>query len=473
MAKSIPENRRQRFIILGPLLIISLLALWGWMGLEEGSLSLAGFAWQEFVVDSDILGRALQELFVPMIALYLFSTTSLFEEIVTTSSLQKAQRLKLSLILIGILIVSLMVTVYFTEDNDGFMTSGMLVILVAGLLGGWRTGLVVGVATIILFGAYSLLLEPLPDFLSSEEGLFSQLEDFVWIFLDPLFIAMLGGGILVGILRDTLGMRVWKSSFLLFVTGFLATWFPAWMTFFASRDVEIVIKQLAVALIIGFVLMVFGLLGRQAQGRAAEKQLAMAEQAQMQAELKALRAQINPHFLFNALSTIRYHARNNPTVAYELLDDLADVFHSALNSDAFVSLGDELQLVESYLAIEQARLGERLAIIWQIDEEVDVEQPVPALILQPLVENAVIHGIAPLPDGGAITITAVQDTRQIEIQIVDDGVGFSMGDPQVTGSGIGLVNVRERMVSIYGSEFTPLIESREGHGTQVILRIPR
>jgi len=223
-----------------------------------------------------------------------------------------------------------------------------------------------------------------------------------------------------------------------------------------------VLAHFPAALITGVALMILGLLVRQAQGRAAEKRLVLTEHARTQAELKALRAQINPHFLFNALSTIRYHARTNPDIAYDLLDDLSDIFHSALRSDPFVSLENELETAKSYLAIEQARLRERLTVVWQIDTAVDYQHPVPALIVQPLVENAVVHGIAPQSEGGSITIEVQNDIEFCLIQIKDDGAGFDIENPQTKGNGIGLSNIKERLISLYGPEFAPQIESRAG-----------
>jgi len=259
----------------------------------------------------------------------------------------------------------------------------------------------------------------------------------------------------------------------LFIIGALFEWFPAWLNYFVTGNAELVLEHLPVALITGFVLMVVGLLARQAQARTAEKHLVSSEHARMQAELKALRTQINPHFLFNALSTIRYHARTEPDTAYDLLDDLSDMFHGVLKADAFVSIEEELDMVKAYLAIEKARLRERLSVIWQIDDTIDLHHPIPTLIVQPLVENAVVHGIGPRPQGGVVTITVQSVANAYQVCVADDGLGFDVGDLQTNGTGIGLSNVQERMISLYGPDFAPVIESSAETGTSITLRIPR
>jgi len=473
MAKSTPLISPRRFALLGSFLTVVLTAVILWVRLEEGSPALGGLEWQDISIDTDVLGLALQELFIPLVGLYLFSSTSLFERIVTTESIQRVDRIKLTAVLIFILLLNMVATGWFNEASDSFITNGMLIVLAAGLLGGWRAGLILGAATMFFYGANSFFLELalLPKAESISDALFELQDTFLWNLLDFSVLAMLWGGIIVGLWRDTVGNQVWKPAGL-FIIGVLLEWFPAWLNFIVAGEGEDVLAHFPAALITGVALMILGLLVRQAQGRAAEKRLVLTEHARTQAELKALRAQINPHFLFNALSTIRYHARTNPDIAYDLLDDLSDIFHSALRSDPFVSLENELETAKSYLAIEQARLRERLTVVWQIDTAVDYQHPVPALIVQPLVENAVVHGIAPQSEGGSITIEVQNDIEFCLIQIKDDGAGFDIENPQTKGNGIGLSNIKERLISLYGPEFAPQIESRAGQGTRIIIRIP-
>ncbi|HWR38050.1 MAG TPA: LytS/YhcK type 5TM receptor domain-containing protein [Patescibacteria group bacterium] len=197
------------------------------------------------------------------------------------------------------------------------------------------------------------------------------------------------------------------------------------------------------------------------------------------AELKALRAQINPHFLFNALNTIVSLCRTDPEHARELIIELSDFFRRSLKTARdYVSIQEELDHVDSYLTLEKARFGQRLIIAKDIVPDV-LNVLIPAFTLQPLVENAVKHGLLSKPNGGKISIHARRDGDEVEIIIEDDGQGIS---PAIlsqitdhgfgTGAGIGLTNVNERLKTIYGTRHALIIHSVEGAGTSVRLHIP-
>ncbi|MTV48897.1 sensor histidine kinase [Heliobacillus mobilis] len=200
------------------------------------------------------------------------------------------------------------------------------------------------------------------------------------------------------------------------------------------------------------------------------------------AEIRALQAQINPHFLFNALNTVASYVRTQPETARRLLIQLGDFFRKNLREPAqFVSLREELRHIESYLALEQARFEDRLQVEYDIADDAANCQ-VPPLLLQPLVENAVRHGLLPLHEGGTITIRAYRDAEIVFITIVDDGAGmtsermaqlFAERPPSASSSsGIGLRNVNERLCSIYGPDYGLHIDSKPGLGTVCSLRIP-
>lgn len=197
------------------------------------------------------------------------------------------------------------------------------------------------------------------------------------------------------------------------------------------------------------------------------------------AELKALRAQINPHFLFNALNTIVSFCRTNPEKARNLLIELSEFFRRSLKAARdFVTLEEELEHVDSYLTLEQARFGSRLTIVHEIDPDT-LDIYIPTFTLQPLVENAVKHGLLTKADGGTVTIAAKKVHRQIEIVISDNGLGISPAiQKQILeygfgkGAGVGLTNVNERLKAIYGSKHALTINSLEGKGTTVSLHIP-
>jgi len=197
------------------------------------------------------------------------------------------------------------------------------------------------------------------------------------------------------------------------------------------------------------------------------------------AELNALRAQINPHFLFNALNTIVSLCRTDSEQARNLIIELSEFFRRSLKSSRdFVTLQEELQQVDSYLTLEKARFGDRLSIIKNIDEKVENIQ-LPTFTLQPLVENAVKHGLLSRAHGGTITISAQQAGSIVEIQVEDDGQGIPQEDMKQIfergfgkGAGVGLTNVNERLKNIYGPQYALRIDSTEGKGTIIYISIP-
>ena len=197
------------------------------------------------------------------------------------------------------------------------------------------------------------------------------------------------------------------------------------------------------------------------------------------AELNALRAQINPHFLFNALNTIVSLCRTDSEQARNLIIELSEFFRRSLKSSRdFITLQEELQQVDSYLTLEKARFGDRLSVIKKIDAKVENIQ-IPSFTLQPLVENAVKHGLLSRANGGTITISAEQAGSVVEIQVEDDGQGIPQEDMKQIfehgfgkGAGVGLTNVNERLKNIYGQQYAIRIDSVEGKGTIIYVTIP-
>jgi signal transduction histidine kinase len=190
-----------------------------------------------------------------------------------------------------------------------------------------------------------------------------------------------------------------------------------------------------------------------------------------EAELRALRAQVNPHFLFNTLNTIAALVRVHPAEAEETITRLADVFRYTLQASnrEQSTLGDELEFVRAYLEIEHTRFGERLKVVEHIEAGLE-SLAVPSLLLQPLVENAVRHGISPQPSGGTVSLVARRDGDRLVVEVSDDGPGMdSKATP--SGNGFGLHSVRERMRTA-GPTHDFAVDSAPGRGTRVTLVLP-
>jgi hypothetical protein len=191
-----------------------------------------------------------------------------------------------------------------------------------------------------------------------------------------------------------------------------------------------------------------------------------------EAELKALKAQINPHFLFNTLNTIASLIHTHPDRAEGTVERLAEMFRYVLNGSERrrVSLREELAFVDSYLEIERARFGERLCVTRAVAPEA-LDLPMPCLLLQPLVENAVRHGRS--ADGRIDLAISVQSRGdEVQISIADKGPGMPLGYKVDSGRGVGLRNVGERLCKTYGREYELELRTNEPHGTIVLIRIP-
>jgi two-component system, LytTR family, sensor kinase len=199
----------------------------------------------------------------------------------------------------------------------------------------------------------------------------------------------------------------------------------------------------------------------------------------MEAELRALRAQISPHFIYNSLAAIASFVRTDPDRARELLLEFADFTRYALRrGGAFTTLAEELRNVERYLVLEQARFGDRLRISLLIAPEV-LPVTVPYLAIQPLVENAVRHGLATKEGGGHVSITASDEGAEAVITVEDDGVGSdpqairAVLDSHTDGDNVGLGNVDARLRQVYGDDFGLVVETAPGAGTKVTFRVPK
>lgn len=195
-------------------------------------------------------------------------------------------------------------------------------------------------------------------------------------------------------------------------------------------------------------------------------------------ELKALQAQINPHFLFNAINTIVSLTRTQPDNARKLLIHLGNYFRTNLQQDIeVVDLYKEIEHINSYIEIEKARFGDKLDIIYDIPE--NIECKLPPLLLQPIVENAIKHGVLGKIEGGRVEIIARDNGKETKLVVKDDGVGISKEDLDClfkendNKESIGLKNVNERLRNKYGKEYELILESEINKGTTATMVIPK
>ena len=307
----------------------------------------------------------------------------------------------------------------------------------------------------------------------------------VWAFLTITVAVLLGGGVWVLTGKVPWPARV-RPSFIAFHVLAASVYSVA----FVSIDigVSVIIRDRPyfemwkqVILGIDWVLGVFlygiivGVCYAIRMNRRYREQLAaaaLAEGAAAKAQVGALRAQLNPHFLFNALHSLAPLVRHNPAAAEDALDRLGDLLRYALddNMSGDVTLGDEWAFVRNYLTLEKLRLGDRLTVDARLDAGA-LDEMVPSFLLQPLVENAVRHGIAPRRSGGRLSITARREGDRLFVSVQDDGAGADPRDVEVA-SGLGYRALRQRLAVRYGGRATMTLETARGRGFGVRLDLP-
>ena len=212
---------------------------------------------------------------------------------------------------------------------------------------------------------------------------------------------------------------------------------------------------------------------------AAQVELASIEEQEerlAQAELSALRAQISPHFVYNALSAVASHVHTRPDEARELLTEFAEFIRYAFARDrSYVTLADELRYVEKYLRLERARFGDRLEVTLEVSPEI-LPVVVPVLSLQPLVENSIRHGVE-AGRGGWVQISGIDLGADARVRVADNGKGMEPAEGRAAlagvNGGIGISNVHRRLQSTFGTGYGLTIDSEPGEGTVVELTVPK
>jgi two-component system LytT family sensor kinase len=204
-----------------------------------------------------------------------------------------------------------------------------------------------------------------------------------------------------------------------------------------------------------------------------EHRLQEQETLLLAAKIEALKSQINPHFLFNTLTSIASLIRSQPDTARMLIVKLSGLLRRLLRSHQhFVSLREELEAIDEYLDIEVVRFGPKLTVRKEIAPDT-LDIVVPSMILQPLVENSIKHGLSRKMGPGTITIRSCRDNGRVVVEVIDDGMGFVLDRlDQPMSSGIGLANVRERLRVIYGATYQLKLASEPGKGTSARIEVP-
>jgi two-component system LytT family sensor kinase len=351
--------------------------------------------------------------------------------------------------------------------------------LLLGVIGGRLTGVLGGsliAFPAILHGEWATLpFNVLCGFIAGQLRSLSPDKEVIWSFSPFIDLS-----IYRWIRRNLPKPRLFDWQIMFFVTIValrfmhreLTHYFP-WTTFTLespNRWVELAIYATSI-MVIGTELKIFG--GVRIQIKLEEQ-----ERLLLQARMEALQNQINPHFLFNTLNSVSSLVRFDPDTARELIIKLATIFRRLLNSsESFVPLREEVEFIDNYLDIEVVRFGrDKLRVVKELDKE-SLEVMVPSMLLQPLVENSIKHGLSSKVEGGSIYLRSRLSASDLVVEVEDDGVG--MGAAQLVerpnglgGTGIGMANVAERLKVLYGDAARMTIDSRDGKGTLVRLRVP-
>jgi signal transduction histidine kinase len=351
------------------------------------------------------------------------------------------------------------------------MNRRLLVEILVWAAGSALAGAATGVAVGIVGGG------GLDGRLVSVSALFGEVVGIMVLASNHLLGPRLRGG-------SPLGRGVLLALFLLSgaagATALLLYFFPLFLLRDLRQAFGVVAVNSVLALVLGVVVHVYETMRwRLAESLRIVEEVRLAEarlrEQAARAELAALQARIHPHFLFNTLHTISSLVSDDPERAEELVQALAELFRyssEAAEAGRLVPLGRELEFVRRYLDIERARLGERLRVVWDVDPRAR-PVPVPGLLLQPLVENAVGHGIARKAAGGTVRLSAKLEGGSVRVEVEDDGAGAEPGGPSFLARGHALDNVRRRLETVYrgaaGLELEPL---REPGGFRARLLLP-
>jgi sensor histidine kinase YesM len=248
--------------------------------------------------------------------------------------------------------------------------------------------------------------------------------------------------------------------------GGIVVWMRGWQWIITSLCVSFIIS-----LVLGISWRARMLtLQREATQAREGQRLEAAERAAIEANLRALQAQIEPHFLFNTLANIDGLIYADPAKAKQMLEQFIVYLRSTLAAtrETETTLANEFELLKNYLAVLQIRMGERLTVEFDLPQNCR-QLKVPPMLLQPLVENAIKHGLEPKIEGGSVAMQARLEDGAIKLVVSDTGIGFS----GATSDGLGLSNVRERIEKLFGGKGSLMIQENRPQGTRVTLTLPQ
>lgn len=352
-------------------------------------------------------------------------------------------------------------------------------ILLGILVGPWAAmagGAVLAIPALLHHEYWTLPVNLLVAAIAGAFGRFADPED-VWSF-SPMIDLSIYRWVTRNLRRPKLDRQILLLLLvgsMQFGTSMLSRFFPRYFFELNSSDwwVELLICATA-PIVIGIPLKIWNAI-------RVERKLEEQGRLLLEARLDALQRQINPHFLFNTLNSITSLVRSQPELAREMVVKLANILRVLLKDrEAFLPLSEELQFTDDYLDIEVVRFGNKLKVVKEIAENT-LHIVVPGMLLQPLIENSIKHGLEPRISGGTVTLRSrITDEGRLMVEVEDDGVGMGLerngvvpaGGLANPGTGIGVRNVRERMEVLYGDLATVEINSRPGRGTRVTLLMP-
>jgi two-component system LytT family sensor kinase len=337
----------------------------------------------------------------------------------------------------------------------------------AGVLG----GVVMGVPA-LMYGEWAALpFGALCGFIAGQLRTLARDKDDIWSFspfIDLSIYRLIRRNLPTPRLFDWQIMFFTTIVGLRFVQGELSNYFPRSIFSLDSGNLWVEAAIYAgSAMAIGIELKIFNSVRIQIKLEEQERLL-------LHARMEALQNQINPHFLFNTLNSISSLVRFDPDTARELISKLATILRRLLNStDSFVPLREEVEFIDNYLDIEVVRFGQdKLRVVKEL-EPASLDVMVPSMLLQPLVENSIKHGLSSMVEGGSIYLRSRLSDSLLIIEVEDDGVGMAATQPATTrGAGIGMANISERLQVLYGDTAHMTIDSGEEKGTLVRIRLP-